>query len=982
MALRKQNIPISFSQGVNTKTDEKQLQAGQLSVLENGVFETIGKISLRNGYQALPDKIVGGESLSNARALTSIDDELGIYTASKLYTYSTSIEKWSEKGNFSNISVDTEEIIRNNYEQTWQQGLEVGNIQVFAWEDGRGGIRSTVRDRITGTLFSADTEITSSGEKPKISSIGNYIFIFYADSADLKYRRVSIAEPETFETEQTVVSDLNTSQVVFDTASIGNKIFISYHSSDSTSSLSLLNIEEDGTKSSTINKSSETPTVCISISTDSSSRALVSYYDGSDVKTMIYSFNLSAEIVAPTSLESVSDVVNTTIIENDSGEYRVFYEISASNPYDHLIKTNTIDLAASTGTAAVNTRGAGLASKAFKKNDSVYYLTIHKNTLQSVYFLVRDDNVIQAQILPSNGGDVLAASSLPEVSKFSDDSVLIPVQKKGRLISDNRKLFSVLGIAAAEIDFKPEFNIQDKPLQNNLHIAGGLLQNYDGSNVTEHGFLVYPEGLSAGSNSASGGSMSDGTFEYRAVYAWTDAKGNVHRSAPSPAISITTSAGGSSQTQEVVVPTLRHTAKNNVIIELYRTEDAGSVFYKVTSTASPTFNDKTVDSITITDTVSDSDLIDNEIIYTTGNILDNIAPEQAKFIEDLNERLFIVVNDGKIQYTKEQTGNNGLEFNDLLTIDINPIGGRITGIKRMDEKLIIFKKQAILYVAGSGPNNAGEENDLTDPELVSSDIGCVDPASILYFAKGIMFKSTKGIWLLSRDLGLDFIGSPVDALDSVTITGAESVPGTNQIRFLSSDGATLVYDYLVGQWSTFTNHRGLDSQIHNNEYYYLRSTGEVFKEDEDVYTDGGQPIYLTMETGWISFNGLNGFQRVYRFLATADYKSPHFLRIKAAYDFIDAFIHSKTIDSNSFIDTDTYGTSSPYGNKAKYGGAGNRYNIRFDMKKQKCSNVKIRLECLPQPKYGQSIDISALTFRVGGKEGLFKESKNRSFGLN
>lgn len=981
MALRKQNIPVSFDKGINTKTDEKQLQAGQLSVLENGVFETIGKLSVRNGYDALVNETLGGSSISNARAISSIDDELALYTNTKLYTYSSSLQKWAEKDAFSNVTADSVDIIRNNYQQNWQQAYEVSNIQVFAWEDGRGGVRATIRDRLTGTFFSADTELTSSGEKPKLAAIGNYVFIFYSDSTDLKYRRVAITEPDTIEPEQTVVSDLNTSQVVFDVKDIGTRVFIAYHSSAGTSSLSLLNIQEDGTKSSVINKSGETPTVCINVESDSSSRAVISYYDTSDVKVMVYSFNLSSEILAPTSVESISNCTNITSIESSNNTYTFFYEISASNTYDHLIKKNTVDTSGTVGTAEVQTRSAGLGSRAFSVDGDIYYMAIHENTLQATYFILNSDNKIIAQSLPSNAGTLLAASSLPNATSISSDKILIAAQKKGRLISDNRELFSVLGVSGLEFDFSPQANIKDKALQNNLHIAGGLLQNYDGEHVTEHGFLLYPEGLADGGAAGSGGSMSDGDYSYVAVYAWTDAKGNRHRSAPSPALSVTLSGGGSSQTQDVEVPSLRITEKENVIIELYRTEASGSVFYKVTSTTSPEFNNKAVDSITITDTLSDSDLIDNELLYTTGNILDNIAPEQARFIEEVNERLFLVVNNNKIQYSKEQVGGNGIEFNDLLTIDINQAGGAITGIKRMDEKLVIFKKSAILYIAGNGPNNAGQENDLTDPELVSSDIGCVDPASIVYFAKGIMFKSEKGIWLLSRNLSLDFIGSPVDAIDSVTITGAESVPNTNQIRFLASNGATLVYDYLVGQWSTFTNHRGLDSQIHDNTYYYLRPSGEVYQETPDQYTDNGQPIYFTLETGWISFAGLNGFQRVYRFLATANYKSPHFMRVKAAYDFVNAFINTKTIDSDNFIDTTAYGEESPYGSGAKYGGSGNRYNIRFDMKKQKCSSVKIRLECLPKPKYGQGIDLSALTFRVGGKDGLFKEAKSRSFGL-
>ena len=47
MALVKQNIPISFGIGVNTKVDDKQLLPGHLTLLENAIFTTISQINKR-----------------------------------------------------------------------------------------------------------------------------------------------------------------------------------------------------------------------------------------------------------------------------------------------------------------------------------------------------------------------------------------------------------------------------------------------------------------------------------------------------------------------------------------------------------------------------------------------------------------------------------------------------------------------------------------------------------------------------------------------------------------------------------------------------------------------------------------------------------------------------------------------------------------------------------------------------------------------
>ena len=65
------------------------------------------------------------------------------------------------------------------------------------------------------------------------------------------------------------------------------------------------------------------------------------------------------------------------------------------------------------------------------------------------------------------------------------------------------------------------------------------------------------------------------------------------------------SANPETQTNTLEIPTLRLTDKENVVVELYRTENNGTIFYKVTDVASPTFNSKTVDTVTIVDTLSD-----------------------------------------------------------------------------------------------------------------------------------------------------------------------------------------------------------------------------------------------------------------------------------------------------------------------------------------------------------------------------------------
>lgn len=63
MPLERQVITMPLAQGVDTKTDDKQVVAGKLLELENGVFTRLKSIQKRNGYKAL------GRAVSNASAV-------------------------------------------------------------------------------------------------------------------------------------------------------------------------------------------------------------------------------------------------------------------------------------------------------------------------------------------------------------------------------------------------------------------------------------------------------------------------------------------------------------------------------------------------------------------------------------------------------------------------------------------------------------------------------------------------------------------------------------------------------------------------------------------------------------------------------------------------------------------------------------------------------------------------------------------------
>ena len=488
------------------------------------------------------------------------------------------------------------------------------------------------------------------------------------------------------------------------------------------------------------------------------------------------------------------------------------------------------------------------------------------------------------------------------------------------------------------------------------------------------------------------GGIDAGDYQYIAVWKWQDNQGFVHRSTTSVPEAVTVS--GSNQSVSIGVPILSLTNKPGVVLEVYRNESLGEIFYKVTSTENPTFNiinnDGYYTHVFFVDTVSDADLINNELLYTTGGVLDNNSPPPCSIITTYKNRLFIAGLDNKqlIQYSKISPPDQkdfAAGFSDLFTIELDARGGDITSLSALDDKLIIFKEKEIYYINGDGPNNTGAGSTFIEPQLVTTDVGCNNANSVVTMPNGLMFKSDKGIYLLNRGMQVSYIGAPVEEFNDLTIASAVLLNSVNQVRFVTEDGVALVYDYYFDQWSTFTNYESVDCDIFQNNFVLLRDTGFVLQEGSgyaDGYDGGTQHIPLVMETANFSLAGLNGFQRVYRAHLLGEYKGTHNTVVSFAYDYSPVYTDSATFDGYDVIGQYSYGAIGPYGQAHGdvYGGNYVPYQFRIHLKQQKCTAVRMKIEDTQTSPFNEGFNVSALTLQVGIKPTGYKLPANKSLG--
>jgi hypothetical protein len=462
---------------------------------------------------------------------------------------------------------------------------------------------------------------------------------------------------------------------------------------------------------------------------------------------------------------------------------------------------------------------------------------------------------------------------------------------------------------------------------------------------------------------------------------------SINSSIPTITISepiVTTISGDTLSTSDTCsvtlnIPTLRLTYKipTPLKITIYRWSTAQQNYYEVTSITTPILNDTTIDSIAFVDTQADNQILGNQLIYTTGGVVEDIGAPGTNILTLWQTRLWMVDAEDQnlLWYSKQVIENTPVEMSDLFTLYVAPtIGasgstGPITALGAMDAYLIIFKKDAIYYVSGSGPDNTGANNLFTDPVYITSTVGSTNQQSVVLTPLGLMFQSDKGIWLLDRGLNTNYIGAPVETIAlSSTVLSAVLVPGTNQVRFTMDSGITLMYDYYYQQWGTFVGCQGISSCIYKSFHTYLDKFGRVFQESPGSYLDGENPVLLGLKTGWLNLAGNQGYQRIYEFMLMGQYFSPHFLEVYIAYDFA---AHSQQVEVMPINYTGVYGSDSLYGQTTPYGGPGNLEQWRIHTQHQKCQVFQIEIQEVFNPAYGPvagaGFNLSGINCVVGAK---------------
>ena len=218
-------------------------------------------------------------------------------------------------------------------------------------------------------------------------------------------------------------------------------------------------------------------------------------------------------------------------------------------------------------------------------------------------------------------------------------------------------------------------------LRDTTILPGPIALEYDGAGVAGAGIEMPPDPL----NTPGEASVGSGPFKtgekrsYVVVYEKRDRRGKKLRS-PSGWQKFHTTVGNLSKTT-LQLPTLRQTTHTDLIISVYRTQNNGSVHYKITDDTAPIANDPSTNYIAFTDGIADSLIGASEILYggTGANIvatgggdgsdLDHEMMPAFSRVVVLRDRMACVAANGNLYFSAAFTDADHAWWSSLFAVD-------------------------------------------------------------------------------------------------------------------------------------------------------------------------------------------------------------------------------------------------------------------------------------------------------------------------
>lgn len=337
---------------------------------------------------------------------------------------------------------------------------------------------------------------------------------------------------------------------------------------------------------------------------------------------------------------------------------------------------------------------------------------------------------------------------------------------------------------------------------------------------------------------------------------------------PSAAVTVGTAATTVAIT---TIPVLTNGATANfrtasIKVEIYRTVNNGTVFYKV--------GEVTNGTTTFNDNVSDATLVNNLLLYTEGGVVENDRPPKCKLVH--------VVKDTAYYANIEDSAGQVLNYRVLQSVpgDIDAVpedfyvecDDEIVGLSSTKSNLILLCRNSIYRVDGFF-DNLGRGGMTVD--RISDTAGCVSGQSPVQALDGVLWLGTDGVYFTDgfqvKKLNQDYdktYKTFVSNGDTIDTARCERIQGKydkkkNRVWWtIQSSGTDVNQTYVLDlNWgvrenATFTTCSGGDSfaptaiEFVNGELIRCDSRGYVLIHKDSLRSDVKIDV-LVAPTSWV-----------------------------------------------------------------------------------------------------------------------------------
>lgn len=956
MALQWQNIEIPIG-GVDQYTDAPHVILTKMQVLENVRFYKPPSVSRRKGYDELGSAQIGGASLDSPLRLHGVRKETLMCSQSRVYSYGETPAAWSERGNISDFLVSQTKLINDGNRNICDGDLGIsGSCLVCVWGGSANTIQGCILDLSSDTIVGT---ISFSGGmtagQHRVLVLGTYIFVLFSPTTGggISYAYLNTASTWSF----SAASSLPTTQSVgttpvWDACILGNssdQFVVGYRRSSNDEPMVDLFTHVSGSvggapsanwaNDAAINiPASTSGGACAIAATDNEDVYFVYNTDVPSTRRVVLSDTL-VETVAPATLGVTNGgtiaMTHMAMCRLTSSSAFLLFEYPASGSTVAHTRYCSLSDAGAVGTETVLTDWVP-ASKPFMFSSSIRAAVMYESDEQPTFAVVELTNSSggirdprwHATFARSRAADHALNNEcfLPALVQDSTRGTLevalgVRFLMRFAKVGDETITLDKAGIHRLRLDYASTHLQQGAEWgPDGFFVAGSRPSYYDGHAVAEHGFATYPERFAFSSATAAGGpyKLANGqSYSYVLVYEYLDATGNVIRSATSEVDTQTTTAAN----QHFVINfnetllTARGVVSGytslftTVRVVPYRTlagPPADAVYYRDSTLG---FSATVGSTVTVGTEFDDAALILNEQLYTTGDILDNAGTPPCRDVHQHNGRLWICGAEEQDWLWFSQPYQEGEQprFNEALRVKVDY---PVFALHSLDENLVAFHDAGISLVVGDGPPATGGLDLGFGVVNVPTDVGCIIPESIVTMPMGVMFQSAKGIYILKRDLSVEWIGAPIKkTLETYTrITGAVLMADAQQVVFtaVSADASIrIVYDYALDQWMIDTCHTIASTSArcwHSGRFthVYTGPALRYFAQNTTTTTDSETVVTypaIRIRTPYIKLNTLQGWQAVRRFTVLAKKLGNHGVTIKVDYDEAGTYAetHSWTI---------------------------------------------------------------------------------------